>query len=65
MNKKTRIAPILNALEIGDEQTYPASRTISVRSTIDRIQSISEKKFSMKTIRNETNERLVRVTRIA
>jgi len=65
MNNKTRIAPILNALEIGDDQTYPALRAISIRSTIDRIQSMSEKKFSTKTFYNETNQKFVRVTRIA
>lgn len=65
MNKKTAIAPILNALEIGDDQTYPVTRAISIRSTIDRIQSSSEKKFSTKTFYNETNQKFVRVTRIA
>jgi hypothetical protein len=65
MNKKTRISPVLKALEIGDDQTYPAERAVSIRSTIDRIQSSSEKKFSTKTFYNETNQKLVRVTRIA
>lgn len=64
-NKKTRIAPILKALEIGDDQTYPASRAISIRSTIDRIQSSGEKKFSTKTFYNETDQKFIRVTRIA
>lgn len=65
MEKKTRISPVLKALEIGDEQSYPASRAISIRSTIDRIQSSTEKKFSTKTFYNETKQKLVRVTRIA
>jgi len=65
MNKKTKIAPVLKILEIGDDQTYPALRAISIRSTIDRIQSSSEKKFSTKTFYNETNQKFIRVIRIA
>jgi len=65
MDKKTKIAPVLRALEIGDEQSYPATRAVSIRSTIDRIQSSSEIKFSTKTYHNETNQKIIRVTRIA
>ena len=62
-NGKTKIAPILKALEVGDQQDYPSIRYISIRTTIDRIQKATDMKFSTRSL-VENKEKIIRITRI-
>lgn len=49
--RKKPIGPVLKKMEVGEQETFPAARGLSVRSTIAQIQLVSTKRFSTKTTR--------------
>lgn len=44
--EKKPIGPTLKRMQVGDKETFPVWRALSVRSTIGQIQTVTDMRFS-------------------
>jgi len=59
-NQLKPLAPLLKKMNIGDKEEYPFRRFTSVKTTIERVQTETGKRFSYKTL-----ETTIEVTRVS
>ena len=57
---KKAIAPIMKLMNIGDKEEYPFRQYTSIKTTIERIQTETGKRFSYKTL-----DTTIEVTRVS
>ena len=62
--KKKVLAPILKKMKVGDKETYPLRRFSTIKTTIERVQKESKKKFSYRTIGDDEKSQ-IEVTRVS
>jgi hypothetical protein len=61
---KKAISPILKKMNIGDIESYPYRKFTSIKTTIDRIQRETLKKFSYRTLGSGKDSK-IEVTRVS
>ena len=60
MKQKKLIAKVLKSMKLGSMEEYPLVRILSVKTTIERVQQTTKKKFS-----THINGNIFEVTRVS